>query len=144
MSSQRTNRKSINRRIEKYVKVTISNTAALSLNGTPAVIIPALAGFTHVIDTIYATKAAGTAYTIGSNAGFDFKYTNSSGTVAANLVSTGFIDQTTIQNAIATPVNVVSVGGAQIVMQSKTADVTGTGAPSIVLRVYYRDLPIAL
>jgi len=146
MSLSRTNRKSTNRRIEKYVKVTLTNAQMLTLNATPISVIAAPpAGFVHIIERIYATKAAGTAYTIGSNAGIDFKYTNGSGAIVTTaLPTTGFLDQTTaITSSTDAAATVLPVNGA-IVAQSKTAEVTGTGAPSIQLRIYFRTLPIAL
>lgn len=137
--------KALNRRIEKYVKTTLTNAQILALNGTPITVLAApLAGFVHVIERIYATKIAGTAYTIGSNAGIDFKYTNGSGAVVANLPTTGFLDQTGVATSTTdAAASVIPVAAAVIVAQNKTADVTGAG-PAIQLRIYYRTLPTSL
>lgn len=146
MSLSRLNRKSTNRRIAKYIKVSLTNAQLLAMNATPITVIAAPpTGFVHIIDRIYGTKIAGTAYTIGSNAGIDFKYTNSSGVVCANLPTTGFLDQTTAQqSSTVQTAGLIPVANAVVVAQSKTAEVTGTGAPAISLRIYFRTLPVAL
>lgn len=147
MSLSRTNRRSLNKRIEKYVKVTLTNAQMLALNATPVSVLAAPpAGFVHIIDRIYATKIAGTAYTIGSNAGIDFKYTNGSGAIVVTaLPTTGFLDSTSATQSLADgAATVLPVAAAAIVAQSKTAEVTGTGAPGISLRIYFRTVPSAL
>lgn len=147
-TTARTNRRALNRRIPKYVKFTLTNAQILALNGTPITILPApiSTAFVHIVEIVIVTKAAGTAYTIGSNAGIDFKYTNASGAVATGtLPTTGFLDQTTAQVAFsdAAPSG-IAVAGAVIVANSKTADVTGTGAPGLSGRIYFRTIPVAL
>jgi hypothetical protein len=147
MSLNRTNRRSLNRRIDKYVKFSLTNAQILALNGTPITVLAAPpAGYVHVVSKIYCTKAAGTAYTIGSNAGIDFRYTNASGaTTVTTLPTTGFLDQTTAQQSFADASNtVIPVAAAAIVANSKTADVTGTGAPGINGRIYYELFPATL
>lgn len=144
MSLSRTNRKSLNRRIDKYVKVSLTNAQILALNATPIAVLPApvSTGYVHLIDSVYATKAAGTAYTIGSNAGIDFKYTNGSGAFAINVATTGFLDQTTAALSFSDAgTGVLPVAGAQIVAQAKTASPTGTGAPGISMRIYFKTVP---
>lgn len=139
--------KALNRRTEKYVKFTLTNAQILALNATPITVIPAPgAGLVTVVERVYATKIAGTAYTIGSNAGIDFKYTNGSGTaVVTALLTTGFLDQATAQVATtdAASASIIGVTNAVIVAQSKTAEVTGAG-PAVQLRIYFRTLPAAL
>lgn len=142
-TGSRINRKALNRRGEKYVKFTLTSTQILALNGTPVTVLAAPpATLVNIVDCIYATvPAQTTAYTIGSNTGIDFKYTSSSGVVAANIPTTGFIDGTTGGASYAdASASVIPVAGAVIVAQAKTANVTlGTGA--ITGRIYFRTVP---
>lgn len=145
-TTARTNRRALNRRVEKYIKFSLTNAQILALNGTPITVLPAApTGFIHLIERIFVTKAAGTAYTIGSNAGIDFKYTNSSGNVVVTtLPTTGFLDQTTASSASADAAATILTLGAAVVANSKTADVTGTGAPGITGRIYFRTIPLSM
>lgn len=146
MSLTRTNRKSLNRRIAKYVKFVLTNSQVNSLNGTPITVIPAPgAGLVTIIDACYCTTVAGTAYTIGSATGMVLKYTNASGTSATGTIAvTGWLDQAAGGQSFGDAATaVIPVANAAIVANMLTANVSA-GASPVSLRIYYKTLPAAL
>lgn len=147
MSASRTNRRSLNRRIEKYVRFSLTNAQMLALNTTPITVVTAPpAGFAHVVYAMYLTcPAQATGATIGSATGLVAKYTNSSGaSVTQSAPVTGFLDQTTTVQAYASEANsYLPVAAAPIVLYMTGANVTGmTGG--ITGRIYIKTLPISI
>ena len=139
--------KASNRRNTKYVKVTLTNAQLLALNTTPITVIPAPgANLTNVIQNVYATcPAQTTGFTIGSATGIAFKYTNSSGVTSCTLPVTGFIDQTTLQQAATLPASAghLPAANAPIVAYMAGANVTG-GTGTVSFRIYYATYPAQL
>lgn len=146
MSRDRTNRRALNRRIGKYVKVTLTNAQLLALNTTPVQLVGALPNFVHTFDHMYITVPAQvTGATIGSATNLQVRYTNASGVqVSTNLSVTGLFDQTTLVQGYASDVgNYLTTVNAAFVLYLAGANVTGmTGTASI--RLYYSTLPAQL
>lgn len=142
----RTSNKALNRRIDKYVKLTLTNAQMLALFTTPVTIIPAVAGFAHIVSEVYATlPAQATGATIGSSTGIILKYTNGSGSaVSGTIPVTGFLDQTANTQAFADASSAYLITpNVPIVITMSGANVTGmTGTVSF--RVYYKTLPNVL
>jgi hypothetical protein len=140
--------KANNRRNGKYVKVTLTNSQMLALNTTAIQVVPAppSTNQTNVVQAVYATcPAQTTGATIGSATGIALKYTNSSGVTAVTIPVTGFIDQTTAQQAYSVPSSSghLPAAGAPVVAYMAGANVTGmTGTVS--LRIYYQTFPATL
>lgn len=130
----------------QYVDVTLSSAQVLALNATPISVLAAPgAGFVNVVSRVLATKAAGTAYA-GIAAGEDIaiRYTDASGSIAATIEATGFLDSTAatiaVGNAALSP---LPVANAALVAHMTTGEVT-TGNSPVKLRIFYQTVPAAL
>lgn len=123
--------------------VTLTSAQILALNATPISVLAAPgAGFANVIYSVYATKAAGTAYA-GIAAGEDiaFRYTDASGAIVATLEMTGFADSASATQGVAQGTSNNVVANAAIVANMTTGEIT-TGTSDFKLTIYYRTFPV--
>lgn len=128
---------------EKVAEVTLSSAEVLALNATPITVLAApAAGFANIIKRVTATKAAGTAYA-GVAVGEDIaiRYTNASGSIAATLEATGFLDSTSATISHAVGGACLPVAAAAIVAHMTTGEVT-TGDSPVKLRIVYETVPV--
>ena len=134
---------SANFAMENITEATLTSAQILALNATPISVISAPgAGFANIIKRVYATKAAGTAYA-GIAAGEDiaFKYTNSSGDIAAQLEMTGFADSASATQSLAVGIDCLPVANAAIVAHMLSGEIT-TGDSDFKLRIEYETVAI--
>lgn len=134
----------------KSVSKLITSAQLLALNATPIEVIPACgAGYFNRVRDWFVSKPAGVAYA-GIAAGEDLalKYTDGSGAVAATVIeTTGFLDQTTVQqraaNALSgngaastTPGGYTPVSNAAIVVQLLSGEITTGDSPLYIYATY--------
>lgn len=127
--------------------VTVTSAQLLALFATPQTIVAAPgAGLALVVNRVAIYKPAGTAYA-GIAAGEDLvlKYTNASGVQVCGVIeTTGFLDQTTAQTAVAFPVSSTGATAgsyllttnAALVLHLLVGEIT-TGDQPLYVRVWY-------
>lgn len=126
--------------------VTIPVASVLTLFATPYTVLDAPdAGYAWQIVKVVAHKAAGVAYAgIAVGEDLTLKYTNAAGAIAAQVETTGFLDQATTQvrqvNGIGTDLTPVSA--APIVAHMLAGEIT-TGDQPIKLKITARLIPTA-
>lgn len=134
----------------QFVDVTVSSAELLAMFATPKTIVAApAAGLMNVFEGIVISKPAGTAYA-GIAAGEDLQV--SLGTVAtalAQIETTGFLDQTTVQTRYApaykaaSGLNGLTPANSAILLSLLVGEIT-TGNSPLNCRVYYRVIPTVL
>lgn len=128
---------------ETVAEVTLSSAQVLALNATPITVLAApAAGYVNIIKHVTATKAAGTAYA-GIAVGEDIaiRYTNGSGSIAATLETTGFLDSTSATVSFAMGGACLPVAAAALVAHMTAGEVT-TGDSPVKLRIVYETVPV--
>lgn len=127
----------------KTAQVTLTSAQILQLNATPITLISAPgAGFVTVIDSVTASKAAGTAYAeVAIGEDIALKYTSAGGSVAATLEMTGFANSTAATITSAPGAASLPVANAAIVAHMLTGEIT-TGNSDFKLSIVYRTLPV--
>lgn len=130
---------------DRIAQVTLSSAQVLALNATPVSVIAAPgAGYVNIIDKVTASKAAGTAYAdIAAGEDIALRYTNGSGSIAATLEATGFLDSTSATISHATGAACLPVANAAIVAHMTSGEVT-TGNSPVLLEIHYRTMPVPL
>lgn len=131
--------------------ITIASADVLALNATPQELVAAPgANKALIFDGAVIHKPAGTAYTLGTNAGLAVKYTNGSGLAVGQVDETGFLNQATAQTRWIHPYQAASgdsqitpVANAALVLHALTAEVTA-GDSDLLLQVHYRIIPTVL
>ena len=127
----------------QVAEVTLSSAQVLALNATPISVLAApAAGFANMIIRVTASKAAGTAYA-GIAAGEDIviRYTDASGSIAATIEATGFLDSTALTSSRAAVNSCLPVVAAALVAHMATGEVT-TGDSPVKLRIVYETVPV--
>jgi len=132
--------------------VTITSAQILALNTTPVSIVAAPgASYASVFDGALCEYDYGaTAYTLTSMTGVQFRYTNGSGTLLAQINETGFLDQTNDElrwtdayAAASGDSDILPVANAAIVAFAAGADPT-LGDGTMTCRVFTRRVLAAL
>ncbi len=130
----------------KYVDVTISAAAVVTLNATPVTLVTAPGAGKAIIPlSAQLKKPAGTAYAnIAAGDDLAFKYTNSSGVTTMTCEMTGFMDQTTqqvryVENGAA--VAFAYVENAPIVAHMLTSEID-TGNSPLIIRLFYKEIAV--
>lgn len=138
--------------LEQFVDVQITSTQLLALNATAQTIVPAPgAGKALIFTGAVVHKPAGTAYAgIADGEDLSVKYTNGSGLEVAQIETTGFLDQTSVQTRYARPATTASgdssitpVANAALVLHLLVGEVT-TGNSPLNLRVFFRVVPTVI
>lgn len=134
----------------QFVDVVVSSAELLALFATPKTIVAApAAGLMNVFEGIVISKPAGTAYA-GIAAGEDLQV--SLGTVAtalAQIETTGFLDQATVQTRYASAykaasgLNGLTPANSAILLSLLVGEII-TGNSPLNCRVYYRVIPTVL
>lgn len=140
MATYSTSAKGMKQRDIYEKNVTLTSAQMLALNATPVTLLTAPgAGKSIVIVGIYASKAAGTGYTAAANADIAFKYTDSSGAVAATMETTGFLTSASAVQAYApaTAGTYFPVANAPIVAHMLNSEVTGGNSP-VQFKILYK------
>lgn len=131
----------------KWNYTLVSSAQVLALNATPITVMPAApAGYAWVNVFLSVHKPAGTAYAgIAAGENLCVKYTNGSGAqLTAVINSTGFLDQTTVQQRQVGPIAQVGtttggdyapVAAAALVLQILSGEITTGNSP---LHVYVK------
>lgn len=124
----------------KVATVTLTAAQVNALNTTAIDVIAApAAGKVIIIDSVEASKAAGTAYTgVGTTDDIQLRYTNSSGVVAATVEGTGLLDSTSATLSAAKGASgIIPVAGAKIVAFN-AGDGVAAGDSDVKLLIQYR------
>lgn len=126
-------------------KVTLTSAQILALNATPVAVLAAPgAGLAIVVKQALAHKPAGTAYA-GVAIGEDLalKYTNAAGAIAAQIETTGFLDQAGALTASAALPGGLVTANAALVAHMLTGEII-TGTSDLILWIEYDIVPAAL
>lgn len=137
----------------KSTTALLTSAQVLALFATPITVIAAApAGYAHVVHRWAVHKPAGTAYAaIAVGEDLTLKYTNASGALAAaQMETTGFLDQTTAQTRIGaalgatgtTSGDVNAVAAAAVVAHLLVGEIT-TGDSDLYVRVWYDTIKLA-
>lgn len=128
---------------EGFVKnITITSAQLLAINSTPITVLaaPVNTGNALIIERIYATHAAGTAYATVND--LKFYYTNTSGGLAGTVTASGFLDSASAQGFTVDPSSCLVQAGAPIILTCSTANpVTGTFDLKISIRYRVNKIP---
>jgi hypothetical protein len=127
--------------INKVATVTITSPQLLALNATPKTLVAAPgSGLINVFRGLTLHKPAGTAYGgIASGEDLVVKYTNGSGVeVSAQIETTGFLDQTTLQQRfVGLPASAVTLTpNAALVLHLLVGEIT-TGDTPLYAKIIY-------
>ncbi len=127
-------------------EVTLTSAQILALNATPVSLLDAPGvGKAWLINRVTAYKPAGTAYAgVATGEDLALKYTNAAGAIAAQIETTGFIDQATAQvrSVKGIDTDITPVDNAAIVAHMLTGEVI-TGDTVIKLRIDARVIDTA-
>src|SRR6266545_2415855 len=133
----------------RFRDVSLSVAQMVALFSPPVTVVPApRSGFINVFEGAIITKAAGTAYTIGTGGNILINYTNAAGLAVGALAMTGWADQATQQTRWIQPYRAASgvssitpVAAAVLVINQLTANMTVGTNSTVKLRVFYRQMP---
>lgn len=126
-------------------KVTLTSAQVLALFATPISVLAAPgSGLTTVVRGFRAYKAAGTAYSgVATTEDLVLRYTNASGAIAAQIETTGFLDQAgALQSNGALPGGLVTTNAA-LVAHMTVGEIT-TGNSDVILEIEYDIVQSAL
>lgn len=128
----------------RYRDVTLTSAQILALNATPITVLPAPgAGLANIVLGIYGTLDYASATYSASTDTLDFKYTDGSGDLVAQLTN-AFLESAADGRAYAeAQAECVPVVNAPVVAHVGNANPT-TGDSNIKLRIYYRQVPALL
>ena len=138
--------------VQRWSDVTVSAAELLALYATPKELLAAPGeGRALIFEGAIAYKAAGTAYAgIATGEDLSVKYTNASGAEMGQCETAGFLDQTTAQTRYVRPTTAASgstavtpVENAALVLHMLVGEIT-TGDSPLVVRVFYRNVPVTL